>query len=289
MVTSTTAAVRLVSIHGGHSGAFCRHAQDDLAAFVAAYVRQGFSWVGLTEHMPPASDRFLFPDERVAGLTVADLHRSFHRYMETARHLQAAYRGRLELLVGFETEWTTGSADLVRQLRSRYRPDYIVGSVHHVDDLNFDYDAETYQAAARAAGSLNELYCRYFDQQYAMITMLRPEVVGHFDLIRIYDPDYRARLQVPEIWTRLRHNLETVRALDLILDFNVRALAKGAVEPYVSAPILRLAVDLGIALVPGDDSHAAAGAGLHLEAGIEVLARAGASLDWRRPGPRRPA
>jgi histidinol-phosphatase (PHP family) len=274
---------RLVSIHGGHSGAFCHHAQDSLEAIVLTYIRRGFDWIGVTEHMPPLSEHFLFADERAVGLTVERLHRRFRRYMEEARRLEQKYREELRILVGFEAEWYTGSMDLVEQLVSQYRPDYIVGSVHHVDDMNFDYGPEDYRAAVRVAGSPERLYCRYFDQQHEMITALRPEVVGHFDLIRIYDPDYRRRLELPEIWSRIRRNLDAVRELGLILDFNVRALGKGASEPYVSESILRLAVDLGIDLVPGDDSHGVATAGQHIEAGVDLLARAGARLDWRQP------
>ena len=49
--------------------------------------------------------------------------------------------------------------------------------------------------------------------------------------------------------------MKRIAALDLIVDFNVRALAKGQPEPYVAAPLLRLAKSLGVRVAPGDDSH----------------------------------
>ncbi len=63
----------------------------------------------------------------------------------------------------------------------------------------------------------------------------------------------------------------------------MRALAKGQPEPYVARPILERARELGIAVVPGDDSHGVDGVGLHTEEGIERLRSAGLSTDWRRP------
>lgn len=284
-MATTRKTASLVSIHGGHSGAFCHHARDDLDSIIRAYIDRGFAWIGLTEHMPPVDDRFLFPDERAAGLTAERIRRRFDRYLNCARQLQRKYRQRIRILVGFETEAYDGSLALVQELRNRHEPDYIVGSIHHVDDVNFDYGPDAYGQAVRAAGSVDALYRRYFDQQYDLIAQLRPEVVGHFDLVRIYDPDYRERLQRPEIWDRIRRNLELVREHDLILDFNVRALGKGAAEPYVSEAILRLAIELGIDLVPGDDSHGVATAGQFIETGIELLAHAGASVNWRMPGP----
>ena len=94
------------------------------------------------------------------------------------------------------------------------------------------------------------------------------------------DPDrWRERV----IWERIERNLHLVRELDLILDFNVRALAKGQSEPYISGPILTRARELGIAVVPGDDSHGVDGVGLGCEDGIRLLVATGFSTDWRRP------
>ena len=50
-----------VSVHGGHSGQFCGHAKDTLEEIVLAYIDQRYPWVGITEHMPPVSDAFVYP------------------------------------------------------------------------------------------------------------------------------------------------------------------------------------------------------------------------------------
>ena len=44
--------IQKVSIHGGHSGQYCCHAEDTLEEIVLAYIEHGYTWVGLTEHMP---------------------------------------------------------------------------------------------------------------------------------------------------------------------------------------------------------------------------------------------
>ncbi|MDZ7777336.1 MAG: hypothetical protein U5L09_17890 [Bacteroidales bacterium] len=54
-----------------------------------------------------------------------------------------------------ETETYTGAIPFCRELIREHRPDYVVGSVHHVDDVNFDFSAEHYQAAVSAAGGLD--------------------------------------------------------------------------------------------------------------------------------------
>lgn len=274
----------LVSAHGGHSGQFCCHARDTLEAVVRAYIDKGFAWVGLTEHMPLPADRFLYPEERDADLNVEKMHVRFDAYMAEARRLQACYRDSIEILVGFETEACTGSGPLAARLIEKHRPDYVVGGVHHVDDIPFDYSEQEYRRAVLAAGGMEELYCRYFDLQYEHLRELRPAVVAHFDLIRLFDHDYPRHLALPSIEQRIVRNLTGIRDWGLILDFNVAALRKGASEPYVSAPILTRAHQLGIPLVPGDDSHGVDMVGAYLNEGIAILEQLGVDTNWPKPG-----
>ena len=273
-----------VSVHGGHSGQFCSHAKDTLEEVVQAYIAKGFAWVGLTDHMPPSDDAYLYPEERKLGLTAAAMLERFERYMAEARRLQAAYADQIEILVGFETEDTPGALDLARQLMAAHTPDYIVGGVHHIESIAFDYSEDEYRRAAEACGGLEGLYCAYFDRQLNVIETLKPQVVAHFDLIRIFDSAYRRQIMRPEVQNRIRRNLEAIRDFGLILDFNVAALKKGASEPYVCQPILVQARYLGLAVVPGDDSHGVAQVGLHLDEGIAILQRMGFDTRWPKPG-----
>ncbi len=274
----------LVSVHGGHSGQFCNHARDTLEGIVQTYIDQGFAWVGLTEHMPPLDDAYLYPEERQAGLNAARLQARFGTYMAEARRLQTRYRGRIDILVAFEAEGYAGCREQVPRLVQSYQPDYIVCGVHHVEGVAFDYSAAEYGRAALRAGGIEALYLRYFDRQYELIEALRPQVVAHFDLIRLYDPDYAKRLGRPAVQARVRRNLNLIRDLNCILDFNVAALRKGASEPYVAPTILNQARALGIDLVPGDDSHSIDTVGKGIPEGIAVLQAAGVDTRWRRPG-----
>ena len=276
-----------VSIHGGHSGQFCSHAKNTLEEVILAYVRQGYPWVGITEHMPPVSDAFVYPEERRAGLNAKTLAERFARYIATCRDLQARYAGDIQIYVGFETETCSGSLDAVKRLIKRFSPDYIVGSAHHVADIPFDYSKADYNRAADHCGGLDGLYGAYFDQQYKMISILKPRVVGHLDIIRIYDADYRSRLTRPAIWKKIKRNLALVKQLDLILDFNLRPLSRGESEPYLSAPILEAACDMGIDVVPGDDSHGVHDIGASMRQGLRRLKTAGGSAIWRAPIDRR--
>ncbi len=275
----------LISLHGGHSGQFCCHARDRLEDIVLAYIGLGFDRVGITEHAPPSCDQWMYPDEKQCGFTTADLYRRFEDYFSTLRNLQKKYASRITLYAGMETETFPGYETYIPDLIRRFRPDYIVGSVHHVDDICFDYSPADYALAVQRFGSHEALYERYFDLQQEMIRCLKPFVVGHFDLIRIHDPDYVQRLRQPVIRQKIRRNLELIQSLGLVLDFNLRPLARGEAEPYVSisAGILEEARRMGITAVPGDDSHGVSEAGKHVEKALRLLTRAGLPTRWPDP------
>lgn len=266
-----------ISLHGGHSGQYCDHARDTLAEIVAAYHGAGFECVGLTEHMPPGDDSGLYPDEVALGRNAGWMEARFVLYVAEARQLAREYKDRMRILVGMESEWYPGCQKWVAELREYHSLDYVVGSVHHVRGVCFDFSGDTYAQATALCGGLVPLYAAYFDAQLAMLQATRPEVVGHFDLIRLHDPHYLQTLAEPEVWERVLRNLEWVRDAGAILDINARALLKGQPEPYVCTPILDAAARMGIAAAYGDDAHGVVDVGFGLERVDGLLAVRGLS------------
>ena len=185
------------SYHGGHSGKYCRHARDGLRAIVERAIELGFSHYGLSEHCPRDRAQDMYSDE--TDLSPADLQRIFTDYATEARGLQSEFADRIELLVGMETErlppegWQTRMA----QLRDAMAADYVVGSVHEVDGIWVDYDAEHTARAAEHCGGTEALRIRYFERLAELVTSLRPQVVGHLDLVRRFDPE--PQFSAPEI------------------------------------------------------------------------------------------
>ena len=146
--------IEKVSVHGGHSGHYCGHAQDRLEDIIQEYIAQGFSWVCLTEHMPCQTDAHMPPEERDEGISVAEFNKRIDTYFEEARALKTKYADQIELLVGFETEAYTGYQEEVSALIDRHQPDMFVGSVHHLHDILFDAAPEDYAQAAEKSGSI---------------------------------------------------------------------------------------------------------------------------------------
>lgn len=274
---------RLISLHGGHSGQFCCHARDPLEQIIQAYIDKGFTAVGISEHMPPGEDRFLYPDEIEKGLSAADLMERFSAYFKELERLRGVYKDQIFIYRAFETETITGWESQASSLIRQFKPDYVVGSVHHIRDVCFDYSAGAWQGLAEDLGSPEALYLAYLDAQHGMIQTLQPFVVGHFDIIRIYDPDHEARFRIPEIREKVTRNLTLIKDLGLCMDYNLRPLSRGEAYAYPCPDILAQARDMGIPMIPGDDSHGAHQAGVHVDRAVRDLEAMGFSTDWPAP------
>ncbi|HNR33050.1 MAG TPA: histidinol-phosphatase [Candidatus Hydrogenedentes bacterium] len=282
-----------VSLHGGHSGEFCDHGDGTLEDVVRAAVAVGCPVYGLTEHAPRVESRFLFAEEREMGWDVPYLEDLFARYARRMDALAAEYADRIVLLKGFEVEVVPKSryVEIMTGLRREHNFEYIVGSVHYVDEVIIDYTQAEFDRAVARCGGLEALAVRYYETVAEMVVALRPEIVGHFDLVRKQAPD-EASVSTPRVRVAACAALDTVRDCGGILDVNTSGYRRGLGRPYPAPWIVEAARARGIPFAFGDDSHrpSEVGAGINdvreylLSLGvteIAVLARGRAGLEHR--------
>ncbi len=270
-----------VSLHGGHSGEFCDHAESTLREMIAAAADAGYCTFGVTEHAP-RTEEFLYAEERVLGWNAAYLQKLFNAYVAEVNRLEQEYRGRLQVLRGFEMEVVPQNSykTWMSELRSMRLPngdaafDYAVGSVHFVGGHQLDGKQDAFEGAIDFAGSLEALAVMYYDQVAEIAEVLKPEVIGHFDLIK--KNIIRGGLDVSVLSSSLVRQaasraLNAVQQAGSILDFNLAGWRKNLGEPYPSAQLLREADSLGIGFCFGDDSHRPTEVGAGLEQGRAFL------------------
>jgi histidinol-phosphatase (PHP family) len=248
----------MVSLHGGHSRESCDHASSTLEEIVAAAIDAGYHTFGITEHAPRVEPHRLYREERAMGWTVETLDRLFVEYAARVDRLRGQYGGRITLLKGFEAEVVPEATypAVMRDYRERLGFDYIVGSVHWVRGHIIDYLAEYAESAVAACGGLENMAVCYFETIAEMTRKLRPEVIGHFDLVRLRFPD-DASGDTPAIRRAALGALETIRDSGAILDVNTGGYRKGIGRPLLAGWQAEAAHDMGIPVCFGDDSHSA--------------------------------
>jgi HisJ family histidinol phosphate phosphatase len=158
-----------------------------------------------------------------------------------------------------------------------------------------------YATAVAACGGTEEaLWEVYLDEQFAMLQGVRPRVVGHFDLPRLFGTSVRRFVTVAGgdgdgeeegkeirrltewkgVWERVVRNLEFVRGYGGWLECNTSALRKGLAEAYPSREIAEAWVSMGGKFTFSDDSHGIAQVATNYHRGLDYMEVLGVRELW---------
>ena len=265
-----------VSLHGGHSGEFCDHAEGSLRDTIEAAITFGYHTFGVSEHAPRDGARFLYTEEKNQGWDVARLWSNFEAYSTEVANLTEEFADRITILRGFEAEVVPSDryTQLMRDIRERHQFEFMVGSVHYVGEIGIDGPQEAYDQAATVYGGIQGLSIAYYDTVSEMVTALRPEVVGHLDLVRKRAPSEES-VDTPQIRDAAFRALEVIRQHEAILDLNTAGYRKNLGRPYPAPWLVRQAHEMGIGFCFGVDSHGPHQVGEGLEPAREYLLKLG--------------
>ncbi|KAI8058472.1 putative histidinol-phosphatase [Syncephalis plumigaleata] len=225
-----------------HSGQFCYHAHGTLEELIKAGVAARLTFMGLSEHMPRTRAIDLYPEELEADATPTDLSVRFTQYVAEARRLRDLYREQLPILIGMETEHIYSAQSLeVSSLCRMHELDYVIGSVHHVHGHPIDFNQEML-AQAQAASA-----------QFEMLQQVKPEVIGHMDLIRRLLPiDFTWS---SDVWRQIRINAKLIASYGGLVEINTAAWKYGLTEPYPQSTVIKILQEEGCRFTISDDAH----------------------------------
>jgi histidinol-phosphatase (PHP family) len=128
--------------------------------------------------------------------------------------------------------------------------------------------AENHLAMKSNESGTELLFQAYFNAQYDMLLNLKPDIIGHFDLIRLFRPNFPLSERV---WSLIKRNISSIKEYDGLVELNPRSLKKGLHDIYPFADILREMIAFKIKFTLGDDSHSPMEVGLHYDSLMQVL------------------
>ena len=165
--------------------------------------------------------------------------------MKEAHRLKKLYAPQITLLVGLETEYITDIdlakiEDLLREHPKEI--ELLVGSVHHVNSIPIDFDKDTFEGALSGFNSSKEFLHSYLDSQYEVMQRLKPEVIGHFDLCRLYTPSLRLD-EHESVWGRVQRNIKFGIGYGALFEINAAAFRKGWGTAYPGREVLQVSMD----------------------------------------------
>lgn len=228
----------------------CNHATGSVNEYVEAAIASGTEYFGFSDHAPMHYD----PQYRMT-FEEMDL---YERWVREARE---RYQEQITVLLGYEVDFLPGYMDE----RVLQRPcDYLIGSVHFIDDWGFDNP----EFIGRYEGAdIDSIYTRYFELIELMAKSGQFDIAGHLDLLKVFK-----FLPKRDIRLLAKNALKAIKDARMSLEINVSGYRKPIAEAYPSPLLLSEAFELDIPITFGSDAHRPDQVALYSDQ-VEALAR----------------
>ena len=221
----------------------CMHAEGEPEQFIDAAITAGLTEYGIADHAPVGKE--CFDDWRMLESQLPD----YFAWVERAK----THAGdQFPVRVGMECDWLPGCESWITELRSRYNWDYLIGSVHYIND-NWNFDNPKWVGSKWEQCDVEQVWKNYWQSYIDMADSGLFDVLAHPDLIKKfgYKPsgDLR-RFYEPAI--------DAIATSGAIIELNTAGWHKACAEQYPHSEFLQLARDGGIDLILSSDAHAPA-------------------------------
>jgi len=220
----------------------CGHARGKIRDYIEAAIDKGLNIIGIADHSP-----YFTSDEDQPYPHIAMGKSQFPEYVNEVLQLKQLYSGKIEVLLGVESDFFPEQADIYRSCFDRYPFDYIIGSVHHVDGINIfkkdRWDGLTEQERIRT----KETYYRLIEHS-ARSGMF--QVLGHIDAMKGFYPSFSS-IQTKAV----ELTLKVIGECDIAIEINTSGKTKNVGGWYPSDDILELARHYGVKVTFGSDAH----------------------------------
>ncbi len=212
----------------------CNHATGTVDEYVERAIELGIDIYGFSEHAPMDFDlEYRLPFDEVEA------------YFSDIQRVKEKYKNKIQILLGYEVDWLKGHMDS-HVLNAKV--DYLIGSVHFIDKWGFDNPEFL---SGWKEKDVDEIWQAYFEAIEAMANSGKFDIVGHFDLIKVFK-------FMPKKDVRLlsKNALQAIKKANMVLEINTSGLRKPTAEIYPSATLLQEAYTLDIPITFSSDAHA---------------------------------
>lgn len=189
-------------------------------------------------------------------------------YLKAVQDIKALYQGKMSVYTGMEIDYYMDLKDISPYVHSiRDQLDYCIGSIHVMGLLpdgscsDIDYTTENFEMGIQHCfkGSPRNFVETYYQSIGDMAETVRPEIIGHLDLLKKNNPD-QLYFDETSDWYReaALTCLERIRETSCIIEVNTGGMARyGSRCLYPSDWLLEQIHDMGIPILLNGDSHQA--------------------------------
>lgn len=230
----------------------CGHADGTIRDYIEAALASGLNMIGISDHSP-----YFGGDEDQPHPDIAMAQSEFANYVQEVLRLKEEYAGRIDVLLGVESDFFPEHADAYRKQYTKYPFDYIIGSVHRLDERSIFNKNRWKNLRASEQKALKD---RYFQLIAKSAKSGMFDILGHIDAMKANYPPFS------EIETEsVDQTLQVIGEQDVAIEINTSGKTKIVGGWYPSDDILERALYYGVKVTFGSDAHKPSRVGDELE------------------------
>ena len=151
----------------------CNHAEGSVDAYVERAIELGIDEYGFSDHAPMNYD----PKYRM------DISQK-HQYEKLILDAKEKYKDKIKVLLAYEVDYLDG---FILDEVVNAKVDYLIGSVHFLKNKSdmWGFDNPEFIGVYKSK-DIDTIWIEYFDAIKAMAKTNLFDIVGHFDLIKVF-------------------------------------------------------------------------------------------------------
>lgn len=232
----------------------CKHAIGEPEEYCAQALKSGLKGIIFTCHCP-MPDGF-WPTVRMS-------ESEFDVYLALVQRAKDAYKNKLDVTLGLESEYFPGYEKYIETLHQRAPFDYCLGGVH--------WQAKEY-LAKHEQGTIEGFRRIYFEHLAASAETGLFDCLAHPDLVKNYHPDSWCFAIIKNTVSTV---LDRIAKTGVAMELNTSGLNKSYSEMNPGNEMLRMMAERKIPIVVGSDAHKPVRVGEHFVTALNNLSEAG--------------
>jgi histidinol-phosphatase (PHP family) len=222
----------------------CGHAAGAMERYVERAIQAGLVELGFSDHLYMY---WLAPDRRDPELGMAEWEHDF--YIEDVERCRSRYARDITIRLSTEADFIPGHERELESILRAYDWDYVIGSVHFIDDWGFD---DSRYLDGFRNWDIDALYAHYFDLVGSSAETGLFETIGHADLIKKFG--HRPLADQRDTYAALAARFA---GANVCVEVNTAGLRKPVGDIYPDPDLLRACHAAGVPVTLGSDAHAA--------------------------------
>ena len=216
----------------------CGHAIGAPEEYARQAIQVGLEEIGFSDHAPLVS-------HEAPSITMNI--RQLPEYYRMIEEVQKKFKSDLRIKMAIEADFIPGYEDKTKKILDDYPYDYVIGSIHFINQWGFDDPGQRDQWNHK---DIDSVYFEYYDLLRRCAQSGLYDIMAHVDLVKKFG--HRPSI---DLTAEVQKTAKVFKECGVAVEINTSGLRKTVGEMYPAQSMLKIYCEAGVPLTFGSDAH----------------------------------